>query len=298
MLDIDRNLEWSQWQPHQGCWRGCLIPNVPGLYRLRRVGQAGLDYIGQTGKGEMTLRKRLGMQRGVYADQMPYKDPHTAAPALWALRRMTCTAFEVSVACVPGTVQWRKGMESVAIALHRQEFRQSPTANFGRMPIGFSRSSGNNRRLVLAGKRFRGAECDTEERHHSPGVPPAGLLTGDPQDIGWNGQKWSEWHRLVGTSTDLPSPSALGLYRIREAAKPGLIYVGEGIVAARLVAHWRKTMKAGHPQGDVFRSAERLECSWVLNDCWLPHQRQELECDLIGSHLLTTGAVPDAQFIG
>jgi hypothetical protein len=52
------------------------------------------------------------------------------------------------------------------------------------------------------------------------------------------------------------------------------------------------------PEGDVFLSAERLECSWVLNAEWLPHQRQELECDLIGAHLLVQGTVPPAQFIG
>lgn len=44
--------------------------------------------------------------------------------------------------------------------------------------------------------------------------------------------------------------------------------------------------------------AERLECSLVVNERWLPHQRLELECDLIGSHLLVTGTVPPAQFIG
>ena len=52
-----------------------------GLYRIRRAGRDDLDYIGQTG---LRLRDRLAMLRGIYRDKMPYRDPHTVAPALWA----------------------------------------------------------------------------------------------------------------------------------------------------------------------------------------------------------------------
>src|SRR5581483_8113367 len=180
-----------------------------------------------------------------------YTDPHTAAPALWALRQTAGVEYEVSVAQVAGTVQWRKGVEALAIALHRQEFGRSPTVNFGRMPAGFRKSSGNNRRLVLAGKRFRGGLCDTAEPHHAPGVPPAGPLTDDPQEARWGEHPWSAWQHL-GPATALPPGSATGLYRIRDAAGPGLLYVGEGLVADRLVAHRRNAQAPGDPQGDVF----------------------------------------------
>jgi hypothetical protein len=297
VFDSDQILVWSPWAPHHGCWRDDCTPDEPGLYRIRRVGQECLDYIGQTGKGSMTLRKRLGMQRGVYADEMPYTDPHTAAPALWALRRATGAVYEVSVAPVPGPVPWRKGLEALIIALHRQEFGRSPTVNFGRMPVGFRRSSGNNQRAVQAGKRFQGGPWDKGEPYHAPGIPPVGALNGDPQDAGWGGHSWSAWQPL-GAATALPLATAAGLYRIRDTAKPGLLYVGEGVVAPRLICHRRKSRRPGDPQGDVFGSAERLECSWVLNENWLPHQRLELECDLIGAHLLVPGTVPPAQFIG
>jgi hypothetical protein len=214
-----------------------------------------------------------------------------------ALRKQTGAEYEVSVVPVTGTTQWRKGLEALALALHRQEFQRSPTVNFGRMPQGFRKSSGNNNRLVLAGKRFRGGACDTTELHHAPGVPPLGPLTGDPQGVGWCGHQWSSWQPL-SSDTAFPDSDAQGLYRIRDAVKPGLLYIGEGFVAARLAAHLRKTRVSGHPQGEVFRSAERLECSWVRNDSWLSHQRLELETDLIGSHLLVTVEVPPAQFIG
>ena len=295
--DSDLTLVWSRWTSHHGCWRGQTIPDVPGLYRIRRIGQTGLDYIGQTGVGGMTLRKRLGMLRGVYAAEMPYTDPHTAGPALWAIRQLTGAEYEVSVAPVAGTTPWRKGLEALAVALHRQEFRRSPTTNFGRMPVGFRRSSGNNSRLVQAGKRFRGAGCEGAEPYHAAGVAPVGPLGGSPHSDGWGGHAWTTWQPL-GSDAALPPTTASGLYRIRDAQESGLLYIGEGLVAARLIAHWRKAHLSGNPQGDVFGSARRLECSWVLNGEWHSHQRLELECDLIAGHLLATGAVPPAQFIG
>ena len=61
--------------------------------------------------GTMTLRKRLGMLRGVFGELMPHRDPHTIGPALWALYHQTGKDFEVSVVSVEGTTQWRKGVE-------------------------------------------------------------------------------------------------------------------------------------------------------------------------------------------
>src|SRR5687768_5831166 len=97
MSQTNARVDWSPWHALEGCWRGVLIPEQPGLYRIRRIGRDDVDYIGQTGLG---LRKRLGMLRGVYGTKMPYRDPHTAAPALWALRCELECSFEVSVAVI------------------------------------------------------------------------------------------------------------------------------------------------------------------------------------------------------
>ncbi|MDQ3656690.1 MAG: hypothetical protein M3457_16650 [Chloroflexota bacterium] len=95
------------------------------------MGRTDLDYIGQTGT---RLGQRLGMLAGALADEMPYRDPHTAAPALWALRHAERCSFDVSVAVVEGTTPWRKGLEALAIGLYRQEHGRSPTVEFGRIP--------------------------------------------------------------------------------------------------------------------------------------------------------------------
>ena len=83
------------------------------------MGRNALDYIGQTGMGTMNLRTRLGVLRGVYGEVMPYRAPHTAGPALWALYHQTGEAFEVFVLPAAGSTGWRKGLEALAIALDR-----------------------------------------------------------------------------------------------------------------------------------------------------------------------------------
>ena len=116
------------------------------------------------------------MLRGIEKPDMPYRDPHTAAPALWALMRSTRCEFEVAALPVAGNASRRKGLEAVAIALYRQEAGCSPSVNFGRMPSGFQMSSGNTQKLEQAGSRFRGGPVTTLDPSHLPGTPPVGGL--------------------------------------------------------------------------------------------------------------------------
>src|SRR5215218_4642994 len=180
MVDPADLLRWGVWRPLATASRDPAIPPAPGLYRIRRIGRDDLDYIGQTGMGTMTLRKRLGMLRGVYGELMPYRAPHTAGPALWALFHPTAEEFEASVVPVEGSTPWRKGLEALAIALYRQERGRSPTIEFGRMPAGYRASSSYDRRLLEAGRVFRGNPSEGTDASHVSGVPPLGPLTGDP----------------------------------------------------------------------------------------------------------------------
>jgi hypothetical protein len=68
---------------------------------------------------------------------MPYRDPHTGAPALWALLHAQGCTFEASVLPVQGDTRYRKGLEALALALYRQGCGESPTVNFGRMLRGY-----------------------------------------------------------------------------------------------------------------------------------------------------------------
>src|SRR5690349_19797491 len=120
----------------------------------------------------MTLRRRLAMLVGVYRAEMPYRDPHTAAPALWALGDALGGSFEASVVPVPGATRYRQGLEALALALYRQKYNRSPTVNFGRILRGYRLSSHNSAKLVAAGKRLRGGPSTTEQVTWSDGIAP------------------------------------------------------------------------------------------------------------------------------
>lgn len=274
--------------------RGVAVPAVPGLYRIRRIGMEGWDYIGQTGSGQMNLRRRMAMLKGIYLDEMPYRDPHTAGPALWALLQTTGIPFEASFCHVTGETPWRKSLEAVSIARHRQCYGRSPTVNFGRMPPGYRMSSGNNARLVAAGKRFRGGRCEEATDAHRAGQPPVAPLDADTAGARWCGHGWSEWLPLIPEAL-ATMQAGNGLYRI-QGAKKNIVYVGEGGLRRRLAAHATKLITSS-TQGLVLKNAAPLRFSTVAGP-WHGHQRLELETDLIAAYVLATRRVPLAQFIG
>jgi hypothetical protein len=299
-MGLDQSLEqlgirWSAPAALETAVLGQNVPSAPGLYRVRRVGLGWWDYIGQTGTGQMTLRKRMAMLRGVYLSEMPYRDPHTAGPGLWALRQSSPQPLEAEFCPIDGTTPWRKGLEAVAIAVHRQEHQRSPTLSFGRMPTGFRMSSANNARLVAAGKRFRGGPDETVAEAHEPGIPPTGPLGSDCTSRSWGGHAWTPWMTMDAETTQMLAPGD-GLYRIR-GADERLVYIGEGAIRSRLLAHLAK-LNAPTPQGTALRAAGPLSFSVAPNSNWRRHQRLELETDLIGAYLLATHEPPSAQFIG
>jgi hypothetical protein len=197
---------------------------------------------------------------------------------------------------VDGDSRLRKGLETLAIALYRQEHQCSPTVNFGRMPNGYRMSSGNNARLVAAGKRFRGQRCTEPQENWCPGIPPQGPLGANLHADDWCGHKWNSWVPAARAPRQA-SVVGLGLYRIRVPGEPGLVYIGEGIVEARLLSHRMKGSSKTHRQANAF-SAQELEYSWTLNRGWHRYQRQELETDLIAAHVQLLGFPPEAQFLG
>lgn len=294
-MDDRLTLHWSPWYLLWGAGANRAIPTQPGLYRVRRIGLDGVDYIGQTGIAGRGLRGRLGMLLGVYAAEMPYADPHTAAPALWALRHATGCDFEASVAVAEGTAQWRKGLEALAIALYRQERGESPTVEFGRVPAGHRGSSGNNARLVAAGKRVRGGPTvEATVRNLRASRPPArsagtprarpGAATG-----GLLGSRWSWWLAVSRHE------GSIGCGRPKQRASS---IIGQGLIGRRVATHLAKSRTSEQTQGAIFAARESLQASWVAADQYAAHQLLELESDLIAAHLLATGEVPAAQFLG
>ena len=162
--------------------------------------------------------------------------------------------------------------------------------NFGRMPEGWIKSSGNNRRLVLAGKRFRGHRDASESR-----VPDAAApldLHGEPKSNDWLGLTWQELRK------DRAQAKTAGLYRALHKNSETLTYVGQSStsIAARVSAHLAKATKPGHRQARFFN--ETIIWEWADLSELKRTQLLEIENDLIASHMLAHDRPPDAQFLG
>lgn len=266
---------WSPWQPLQACWN--TLSTSGGLYRIRLDHEEQWLYLGQTSH----LRNRVKMLKNIYHDKMPYTAPHTAGPALYAYRHLYPDAtLEVSVCILDVPQQTRLAMESLAIALHRQIYQQSPRCQFGRMPPEWKKSSGNSVQLVTCGKRFRGGPTNTPDESHLPDIAPTGILTqGDVGTATWLNLAWSKW--TPSAVSDVACGPAVGLYCLSSSDQtPDLLFVGHGKIAQCLAPYKKRP----------------LLCSWVAG-AWHPHQRLALVTDLIASYLLQTGKVPQKQFI-
>lgn len=245
--------------------------------------------MGQTGR---SLRGRLSQLNVMYRAEMPYADPHTAAPALWAMRHRDGCDFEASVVEVSDTDQVRMALEVTAITLNRMEFGRSPVANFGRMPAGYRKSTGNNAQLAASGRRLRGGP-DPQVPVAIKSAPVSGELGTDPEAADWMDWAWSPWtpvseadQMVIGT----------GLYRLRRNGTSGLVYVGQGAIAGRLRSHLAKAIRQGHPQAPWFTGD--LAASWVELPGMAMVNLLENENDLIASHVLAMGRAPRAQFLG
>lgn len=275
-------LEWSEWKPlHAESFSE--IPKAPGLYRVRqqRESRSFLEYLGESGD---TRRRVQSLARGAYAKEMPYRDPHTAAPCLWAIRDAVGPELEVSYVTPPEAEddQHRKGIEAALIALHRRETNQSPTANFGRIIEGYKQSSYSYNEPAYKGGRLD--DGDTEANAANGIEPPRWENWQSPRATNWMGLNWSESYRLRNRLD--ANPPENGLYRIwYDGGGDSLAYIGQSSnIPSRLYNH-ESTFG-----GDAWFSyvpTPELDAA---------HKRTEVETDLIGAYYLTEGVAPVAQF--
>ncbi|MFC6954888.1 GIY-YIG nuclease family protein [Halorubellus litoreus] len=273
------DLEWSPWvslEPEDEALG--IFSTDPGLYRVRHPAYDGLIYIGETGR---SLRGRLrALIRGVFDDQMPYSDPHTASPSLWAIADRHGRGFEVSGTTTEHAADkhQRKAIEEALIARHRRDTNTNLIGNFGRMPPGYtksrSRSTGD-----------RGTKSPDADRDYTTGVDP--LPWTNATDVlapDWMGLDWSN-PRPLSDVTDTVPP-APGLYRIwNPNTAPPLEYIGQSVTLKnRLTTHRRNRDPTLH-----FSYTPRPENNEKF-------QLSQTESELIGAHWLATTHPPTDQF--
>ena len=277
-------LAWGPWLDLADVDARRSIRAVAGLYRVRVSGADDLAYVGQTS----SLGDRMSQLSVLYRPEIPFNDPHTAAPCLWVLRVENGAEFEFSILLHDGDVRSRKSLECVVISEHRARAGYSPYANFGRMPDGWVKSSGNTTALREAGKLRRGFRDEAAVRS----LDAVCVLDAerDPSSPDWAGLDWSSWGPIHAMH------DVTGLYRLRQVGPDGLAYVGQGKVRQRLRAHQAKASVRDHRQGEFLIG--ELEASWVDHHESTSQQLMEVECDLIASHVLSVGGPPSAQFLG
>lgn len=275
------SLPWSPWIPFRAPKEEFRqIPKEPGLYRIRPAGRDFLMYIGGTGR---TLHQRLHNLRVDLENkkQMPWTDPHTEGPALWAFTDAEGYGYECSASPLDASAGGRKGMESFLLYRYRQERGASPICNFGRFHLRYRMST--NRKEGVRGGRLAGDRQDNPAGR--PGSAPL-AAKGKPGDSTWMGLAWTAWQPLeAGTVPGVPAGA--GLYLLADPGSHEIVYIGRSAdVAQRLLDHTRKTRGEGPPE---------FSC-WIASQPVLPHILWERETDLIGNYVEQFRKAPEFQF--
>ena len=275
------SLPWTPWVPFTADKHEFrTIPKEPGLYRIRPVGKDFLMYIGETRR---TVHERLNELRHTLrrTNLMPWNDPISEAPLLWAWQDAEGFSYECSATPLDASMSGRRGMESYLLYRYRQEHGESTHCNFGRFHPRYRKST--NRKENSRGGKLAGNHQDNPAG--GPGMPPLPVV-GIPGDSDWMGLAWSGRMPLDGENIST-IPSRAGLYLLSEGGSKDIIYIGQSAdCVKRLRSHAMKFLD----QPDI------QFCVSILDQPILPHQLKELENDLIGNYFEVYRKAPEYQF--
>ena len=282
------DLSWTRWvkfdAPRSEFNR---IPKFSGVYRVKPIDEDFLMYIGQTGR---TLRQRLSeLRRYRNSKEMPYNDPHTAAPSLWAWRDATGMDFECSASAISLSGEddlrlerrKREGLECYLLWQYRIEYGSSTLCNFGRFHPNYVKS--RNQKSGKRGERLAEGEINPAGGPSYPPLHPKG----EPRDHDWMNLEWSEMFQLnIHLLKNIPDSP--GLYKIIDFDEESLVYLGQSInLKKRLQQHAKKGW-----------DDRIVSFSYYVPDRYLlPHQLKEIENDLIGDYFSRFKTVPKYQFL-
>ena len=274
------SLPWSPWVPFNARKEEFReIPREPGLYRINPIGKDFLMYIGETRR---TVHERINElhQTLTRSDLMPWNDPHTAAPSLWAWQDAEGFEYECSATPLDASQSGRRGMESFLLYRYRQEYGESTLCNFGRFHPRYRKST--NRK-----ENKRGGKLD-ENHKDNPGWTRHTTVDNqwNPGGAGLDGTCMERDETARRGDNQHVTPGA-GLYLLFEHDIGDLVYIGQSAdCAKRLRSHAMKFLD----------EKDLLFSSYIFEKPVLPHNLKELENDLIGNYFEEYRKAPKYQF--
>jgi hypothetical protein len=234
-------------------------------------------YIGQTGR---SLQERINdLIRNSSQERMPFNDPHTAAPNLWAWSKTDSFQYEFSFTEFDKDDRLRITQESILLWLYRKEKGESTYCNFGRFNPFYTKSK--NRSTGYIGRKL------SKKREHSfnPSHKPLNDI-GNPNNQKWMGLNWTPLIEL-NDFKKREIPNSLGVYKIFNSGQ-NLIYIGQ-------------SKKISNRLSYQLRRFNPLEPNLLFSYCIfgyeiLDFQLKEIENDLIGSFSFKNSNPPKYQF--
>ena len=275
------SLPWTPWVPFTADKEEFrTIPKEPGLYRIRPTGKDFLMYIGETRR---QLHGRLHELRHTLhrGELMPWSEPMTEAPSLWAWQNAEGYSYECSATPLDASPGGRRGMMSYLLYQYRQEHGESTLCNFGRFHPRYRRST--NRKENKRGGKLEENHLDNPAG--GPSIKPLPAM-GTPGERYWMGIGWIGKLPLDGESVSKVPPGA-GLYLLFERDTQNLVYIGQSADCAhRLRSHAMQLLD----------EKDMLFSYFIEKKSLLPHNLKEQENDLVGNYFDIYRKAPRYQF--
>jgi hypothetical protein len=227
-------IQWTQWIPFESP-DILTLPTGPGVYRIKATGIDELFYVGQTGRNLQERLLALIQNTLQNPEQMPYNDPHTAAPSLWSWHNAEGYRYECSVASVPTTIstEKREAFESSLLWRYRLQAGTSTRCNHGRFHPRYIKSS--NQRNGRRGRRLRDDEANRPTWGPSYPALPA---HNRPENQDWMTLQWTEL--LPFEQQTFPHQSVPGVCKLLDSNNHLVCVEVDQDIQARLIQFNRR----------------------------------------------------------
>jgi len=266
---------WSKWEPLETNSHFSYLPDSPGLYRICTSDFDRMMYFGQTGR---KIKTRLyELKKGISDDQMPFNDPHTATPNLWAWKKTHNFHYQCSGTSIVISDRERQGIEYNILWKYRLQTGDSPLCNFGKFHPHYTKSS--NKNIKKRGNLLPKEEINPASGKSCPPLPDIN----EPGKSNWMNINWSD---LMDLSNLHDLPSKPGLYLLLNLQEE-IQYIGQTKNLIQRLRDHRNNKKLGE--------GKKLYRYYSFKGDVQSYQLHELENDLIGCYYNKYSSLPPYQ---